>query len=449
MSKSKGNVVEPWDVISAHGADAFRWYYLTAQQPWSGYRFSVDTVGESVRQFLLTLWNTYSFWVLYANAEDWGVDDFAGKENWDTVDDLDRWALARLQRTISTVRLRMDEFDCTAAGRAIAEYVEELSNWYVRLSRRRFWEGDRAAFATLRHCLIEVASLLAPFTPFLADEIYLNLAGGGKEELGEQPDSVHLRDFPQVDEKLEELSLEAAMAAVRQTVELGRAARAQAKVKVRQPLHRAVIVANDAEREAIEYHAALVTSELNVKELDFVSEEADLVSYAVKPNYRSLGPRFGKRMPQVAAAVEALDPIHVAKMMADGGEVGISIDGGDHTIGAEEVTLALQPLEGYEVEAEAGHAVALQLELDDELRQEGLAREIVHAVQNARKAAGLDISDRIELSLGGDEEIIDAARAHEPYVAGEVLATSVTYSAADGLAVRVDGRDLKIGVTKI
>jgi isoleucyl-tRNA synthetase len=448
MSKSKGNVVEPWDVISAHGADAFRWYYLTAQQPWSGYRFSVDTVGESVRQFLLTLWNTYSFWVLYANAENLAPADFDVSPG-GGADDLDRWALSKLQSTVGTVRERMDEFDCTAAGRAISEYVEELSNWYVRLSRRRFWDGDRAAFATLRHCLLEVAALLAPFTPFLAEEIHLNLAGGEAEALGGGPDSVHLRDFPVADSALTDAELEAAMEAVRLTVELGRAARAQAKAKVRQPLRRAVIVANDVERAAIEARADLVTAELNVKELDFVSEEADLVSYAVKPNYRSLGPRFGKRMPQVAAAVEALDPVHVAKVMADGGEVGISIDGGDHTIGPDEVTLALQPLEGYEVEAEAGHAVALQLELDDELRQEGLAREVVHAVQNARKAAGLDISDRIELSLGGDDELITAAQAHESYVAGEVLATSVSYDAADGLAVRVDGRDLEIGVTKI
>jgi isoleucyl-tRNA synthetase len=446
MSKSKGNVVEPWEVIDAHGADAFRWYYLTAQQPWSGYRFSVDTVGESVRQFLLTLWNTYSFWVLYANAENLGPDDFAGAP--EPTEDLDRWALSKLQSTVATVRECMDSFDCTAAGRAIAEYVEELSNWYVRLSRRRFWEGDRAAFATLRHCLLETAALLAPFTPFLADEIHLNLAGGEGEELGELPDSVHLRDFPEPDPALADPELEAAMEAVRLTVELGRAARAQAKAKVRQPLRRAVIVANDAEREAIEARADLVRAELNVKELDFVSEEADLVSYAVKPNYRSLGPRFGKRMPQVAAAVEALDPVHVAKVMADGGEVGISVDGDEHTIGPDEVTLALQPLEGYEVEAEAGHAVALQLELDDELVREGLAREIVHAVQNARKAAGLDISDRIELSLGGDDDLIAAARAHEPYIAGEVLATAVAYDAAEIAPVRVDGRDLRISLSR-
>jgi isoleucyl-tRNA synthetase len=460
MSKSRGNVVEPWDVISAHGADAFRWYYLTAQQPWSGYRFSVDTVGESVRQFLLTLWNTYSFWVLYANAENLTPADFdngaslhffpaGGKKGEFTPgEDLDRWALSRLQATAGAVRERMDAFDCTAAGKAIAEYVEELSNWYVRLSRRRFWEGDRAAFATLRHCLLETAALLAPFTPFLADEIHLNLAGGETEELGGRPDSVHLRDFPEPDPALADADLEAAMGAVRLTVELGRAARAQAKTKVRQPLRRAVIVANDAEREAISAGADLVKAELNVKELDFVSEEADLVSYAVKPNYRALGPRFGKRMQQVAAAVEALDPVHVARVMADGGEIGIAVDGGEHTIGPDEVSLALQPLEGYEVEAEAGHAVALQLELDDELRREGLAREIVHAVQNARKAAGLDISDRIALTLGGDEELLAAAREHEPYIAGEVLATSVGYDTPDSPPIKVDGRPLHISVTR-
>jgi isoleucyl-tRNA synthetase len=446
MSKSKGNVVEPWDVISAHGADAFRWYYLTSQQPWSGSRFSVDTVGESVRQFLLTLWNTYSFWVLYANAEDLGPSDFAGPPQ--PTNDLDRWALSHLQATVETVRERMDAFDCTTAGRGIAEYVEQLSNWYVRLSRRRFWEGDRAAFATLRHCLLEVAALLAPFTPFLAEEIHLNLAGGEGEELGEQPDSVHLRDFPEPDPALADPELEAAMEAVRLTVELGRAARAQAKVKVRQPLRRAVIVASEAEREAISARADLVTAELNVKELDFVSDESELVSYEVKPNYRSLGPRFGKRMPQVAAAVEALDPAHVAAVMGDGGEVGINVDGDEHVLGADELTMALQPLEGYEVEAEAGHAVALQLELDDELRQEGLAREIVHAVQNARKEAGLDISDRIELTLGGDEELLAAARAHEPYLTGEVLATSIAYNAAGAAPVRVDGRDLQITVIR-
>ena len=461
MSKSRGNVVDPWDVISAHGADAFRWYYLTSQQPWAGYRFSVDTVGESVRQFMLTLWNTYSFWVLYANAENLGPLDFSApalRGSLETIDvtkeprnrnDLDRWALSRLQATVATVRERMDEFDCTTAGRAIAEYVEELSNWYVRLSRRRFWDGDRAAFATLRHCLLETAAMLAPFVPFLADEIHLNLAGGVLAQTKELPDSVHLRDFPEVDPALVDLDLEAAMEAVRLTVELGRAARAQAKAKVRQPLRRAVIVANDAEREAIEARADLVTAELNVKELDFVSDEAELVSYALRPNYRSLGPRFGKEMPQVVAAIEALDPAHIAESMSTGTEVGININGTDHTLQPEDIALALQPLEGYEVEAEAGHAVALQLELDEELRREGLGREIVHAVQIARKDAGFEITDRIELTLGGDEELIEAARAHQDYLAAEVLATSVFYGDGGNGGARIDGRDLAIAVRRV
>ena len=454
MSKSRGNVVDPWDVLETHGADAFRWYYLTSQQPWAGYRFSVDTVGESVRQFLLTLWNTYSFWVLYANAENLSPEDFRGSFGTDGVQkeprndliDLDRWALSRLQATTVTVRERMDAYDCTAAGRAIAEFVEELSNWYVRLSRRRFWDGDRAAFATLRHCLLETVAMLAPFTPFLADEVHRNLSGAGESADG----SVHLRDFPEVDTALSDPDLEQGMEAVRLTVELGRAARAQAKAKVRQPLRRAVIVANDAERAAIEARAALVTAELNVKELDFVSDTSELVSYSAKPNYRALGPRFGKKMPQVAAAVESLDAAHVAAVLAEGGEIGISIEGTDHTLGPDDVTLALQPLEGYEVEAEAGHAVALQLELDDELRREGLAREIVHAVQIARKDAGLEITDRIDLSLSGDADLLAAAQAHQDYLANEVLATSVSYDGiANGAAAKIDGRDLKIGVSRV
>jgi len=459
MSKSRGNVVDPWDVLAAHGADAFRWYYLTAQQPWAGYRFSLETVGESVRNFMLQLWNTYSFWVLYANAE--GLDPAscsfsaseAHKEQLELTD-LDRWALSRLQATVATVRERMDDFDCTTAGRAIADFVEELSNWYVRVSRPRFWEGDPAAFATLRTCLLETVAMLAPFTPFLADEIYRNLAGGAAGEFGDAPDSVHLLDFPQVDEALRDPDLEAAMAAVRRTVSLGLAARAASKVKLRQPLRRAVVVANEDERAAIEARADLVTAELNVKELDFVSDEGDLVSYEVKPNYRALGPRFGKGMPQVAAAVAALDASQVARTMQDGGEVGISIDGTDHTLGPDDVTLALKPLEGYEVEAEAGHAVALQLEIDEELRREGLAREVVRAVQLARKEAGLEVTDRIALGLGGDAELAEVGREHEAYIAGETLATSIIFGDEDGAGstvsvATIDGRELRISVRAV
>jgi isoleucyl-tRNA synthetase len=455
MSKSRGNVVEPWDVIDRHGADAFRWYYFASKEPWEGYRFSLETVGDAVRHFLLTLWNTYSFWVLYANAEGLEPATLAdawksGKRGEGSAGELDRWALSRLQRTVAEVREHMENFDCTHAARAIADYSDELSNWYVRLSRRRFWDGEESAFATLRHCLITLVKLLAPFIPFIADEIYTNLAVGSDEDAFEDGrDSVHLCDYPEVDDELIDRQLEIGMDAVRRTVELGRAARAQAKVKLRQPLRKAVVVASDAERASIERLTEVVASELNVKELDFVHTEAELVSYRVRPNYRALGPRFGKDMPQVAAAVEALDAAAVANALESGEEVGIQIDGKDHTLSADDVNLVMEPLEGYQVEAESGHAVALELDLDDELRVEGLAREVVRAVQEARKQAGLEVSDRIALALGGDDELLAAAREHEAYIAGETLADSVDYS-ADGAGEKatIEGRELRIAVSR-
>jgi isoleucyl-tRNA synthetase len=349
----------------------------------------------------------------------------------------------------------MEAFDCTSAARAIADFIDELSNWYVRLNRRRFWDGDSAALETLRFCLGETAKLLAPFTPFIADEIYANLLFGRESGLEKpvaewtnpEPDSVHLCDFPTVDEGLIDGELETSMEAVRRTVELGRAARAQAKVKLRQPLRKAVVVASDAERSAIERLSEVVASELNVKELDFVQSEAELVAYRVKPNYRSLGPRFGKSMPQAAAAIAALEAAAVADALEGGEEVGIQVDGKDHTLTADDINLVMEPLEGYQVEAEAGHAVALELDLDEELRREGLAREVVRAVQEARKQAGLEVSDRISLELGGDDELIAAAREHESYIAGETLATSVGYNGA-GEKATIEGRELLIGVSK-
>jgi isoleucyl-tRNA synthetase len=439
MSKSRGNVVDPWEVLDRHGADAFRWYYLTSQQPWAGYRFSVETVGEAVRQFMLTLWNTYSFFVLYANAESIGPSELDDAQLGDT--ELDRWIISRLQGLTREVTADLDRYDCTRAGAEIARFVDRLSNWYVRLSRRRFWDGDRAAFATLRHCLIEVATLLAPFTPFVADEIYLNLTGG--------QDSVHLADYPEPEPAREEHALEAGVEAALRAIELGRAARGKAKIKVRQPLAKAVIVATDAERAEIERLAALVEAELNVKELEFVSEQGELVSYAVKPNYRTLGPRFGKQMPQVAAAIEALDPAHVAEALAGERRIGVNVDGHEHELEHDDVVLEMEAIEGFEVEVEAGRAVALALDLDDGLRREGLAREIVHAIQNARRDAGLDVSDRIALTLGGDASLLEAARAHEEYVTGETLATSISYDGAGAdTEARIEGRELRIAVER-
>ena len=301
MSKSKGNVVDPWEVLETYGADAFRWYYLTAQQPWSGYRFSVETLGEATRQFMNTLWNTYSFWVMYANAE--GLEPETAPEAPAPGEgtDLDRWILSELERTAEIARRELEGFNCTRAGQEIAAFVETLSNRYVRLSRRRFWEGDAHALghasplpargradARALHAVRDRRDPPQPLRRRLARSTSptSRVADGGRRDA----------------------ELEAGVAAAMRAIELGRAARAAAKMKMRQPLAKAVIVATGAERDEIERLGDIVRAELNVRELEFVTEEAELVSHRVKPNYRTLGPRFGKSMPQVAAAVEGLDP---------------------------------------------------------------------------------------------------------------------------------------------
>ncbi|HWF26185.1 MAG TPA: isoleucine--tRNA ligase [Solirubrobacteraceae bacterium] len=442
MSKSRGNAVDPWEVIDRFGADAFRWYLFASKQPWDGYRFSLETIGEAVRQFLLQLWNTYGFYVLYANASANGTA-VASAARPEAPSDLDRWVISRLAATVEVVRERLDDFDATTAGRAIAAFVDELSNWYVRRSRRRFWEGDSSAFATLRECLATVVTLLAPFCPFIADEIYDNLDGA--------EESVHLCDFPEPGERDVELELD--MTVARECVRLGLAARGQAKLKIRQPLHAAVVVATGREREAIERLDGLVRDELNVRELRFVSEADELGRVEIKPNYRSLGPRFGAQMPTVAAAVAALDPAKVATALREGRTVTITVGGQDHELDADDLLVAMKPLEGYQVEREGSHAVALEITIDDDLRREGWGREIVHAVQAARRDGGLDISDRIALTLDGAAALLDAARAHEGYIAGETLAVEVRYGGADGDGggfdtVVIDGRELRIRVER-
>jgi isoleucyl-tRNA synthetase len=451
MSKSRGNVVAPWDVISRHGADAFRWYYFTSQQPWSGYRFSVETVGETGQRFLRKLWETYRFYVLYANAD--GFHHASASSDPRSRPLMDRWVLSRLQSTVAAVREELDNYDTTSAGRSIAAFVDDLSNWYVRRSRRRFWKagdndgGDKAAaYLTLHEALVTVAKLLAPFTPFVADELYTNLDGA-------EP-SVHLCDFPEPDDALLDRELEVDMAVTRRTVELGRAARKHAKIKVRQPLREAVVVADDRERAAIARLEDQVLEELNVKGISYVGEAEELADYEVKPNYRALGPRFGSRMRDAAAAIEALDPMAVAAAFDRGESVHISVGGREESLGGEDLSLVMLPRGGYQLERQANYAVALELDMDEELVREGAAREVVHAVQNARKGAGLQVEDRIDLALSGDAHLLGVIRQHADYVAGETLAESLQLDgaaldpAAHVETARIDGSELAIALRR-
>jgi isoleucyl-tRNA synthetase len=450
MSKSKGNTVEPWQVLDSYGADAFRWYFFTSKQPWDGYRFSAQTIGEGVRLFLKQLWSTYFFYSLYARAS---AEDLSAAQMTDEPsDELDRWALSRTAGTAELVAERLEAYDATTAGRAIADLVEDISNWYVRRSRRRFWDGDPAAFATLRACLVTTSKLLAPFCPFIADEIYDNLDGTMQ--------SVHLCDFPEVGDRAvgarltRDEELEETMALARETVRLGLGARGKAKIKVRQPLGEAVVVAAGREREAIERLSDVVREELNVKQVRFVAAAEELGSYEVKANYRKLGPVFGKAMPLAAEAIAALDPARVAAAVRDGDEpVGITIDGREHTLGEDDVILTMRAPEGYSVEREGAHAVALDLAIDEQLREEGLAREIVHAVQSARKSAGLEVEDRITLALEGEDALLRAAEAHRDYIAGETLSLELMIGAgASGddysEELSIDGQGLSVSLRK-
>jgi isoleucyl-tRNA synthetase len=426
MSKSKGNAVEPWPILERYGADALRWYFFTSKQPWDGYRFSEEAIGEGVRLFLKQLWSTYFFYTLYAQANEHALGEDIGG---DQRNDMDAWALSRTAAVAQAVASSLDAYDTTSAGRALAELVDELSNWYVRRSRRRFWDGEPAAFATLRTCLLTVTKLLAPFCPFIADEIYDNLDG----ELA----SVHLCDFPTATElPPRDEALEEAMSIARETVRLGLAARGAAKLKVRQPLAEAVVVASGRERAAIERLETVVREELNVRRVRFVAAADELGEYEVKANYRTLGPRFGREMPAAAQAIGALHPAHVAAAVREGRELGIAINGRDHTLTAEDLLLSLRPPEGYTVEREGAHAVALELALDEDLLREGRARELVHAVQNARKNAGLQVEDRIALRLQGDPLLLEAAQAHRDYLMGETLALELAGEGgiADGAA---------------
>ena len=430
----------PWDVLDRYGADAFRWYFFTSKQPWDGYRFSLETVGEGVRLFLKQLWNTYGFFVLYANVD--GIDPAQEAE---PADDLDRWILSRLAPTVEEVTDRLEAFDATIGGRAIAAFVDDLSNWYVRRSRRRFWDGDPAAFATLRALpgdrRAAARAVHARSSPTRSTTTSTaRRAVGAPDRLpgrrpGEPRRGARGRDG--------DGARDGAPRAWR------RAARPRSRCASRCARRRSSPPAASGRRSSA-WSRSCATSSTS-RSCASSPRPTSSGSYEVKPNYRALGPRFGKAMPQVAAAVAALDPARVAAALAGGPARRASRSTATTTSsGADDLSLAMQPLEGYQLEREGSHAVALDLSLDDELRREGWAREVVHAVQTARKAAGLAVEDRIALALGGDAELLDVAREHEAYVAGETLATSVAYRDGDltGEVASVDGRELRIAVRR-
>jgi isoleucyl-tRNA synthetase len=395
--------------------------------PWSVRKVGHATLAEVVRKVLLTYWNTVSFFVLYANAaaaQDaaWGPAQLAIAPPPAERPVLDRWVLSELTQVTSDVTAALEDFDTSAAGRRLGAFVDDLSNWYVRRSRRRFWEGPQtpdgaAAFATLYQCLETLTRLLAPIVPFLTDYVW------GILRAGEGPDSVHLASWPVPDPELVDEGLSAQMALTRRLVELGRSARAGASLGIRQPLPRALVSADGFAGLSAELRDQ-VASELNVRTVEPLSTVGeDLVDYVVKPNFRALGRRFGNRTQAVAAAITAVDPARLASELEASGTTSVPVDGEPVAVGTDEVIVTQTPRAGWSVAAEAGETVALDLTITPELRREGLAREVIRLVQDARRTDGLDVSDRILFWWeSGDPELAEALAEHGALIAGEVLA---------------------------
>jgi isoleucyl-tRNA synthetase len=432
MSKRLGNVVDPIEVMERVGADALRWYLLTSGSPWTSRRLSLPILDEVVRHFMLTLWNVYSFFVTYANADgfDAADHDVAPAER----PPLDRWLLSQLARTVAEVRDGLERYDPTGAGRRIARFVDDLSNWYVRRARRRFWDPARpqearekaAAFLTLHESLVTVAQLLAPFTPFIAEEIWRNLAG----DRGGRPESVHLSDYPEADRTRFDDSLDEGMRVARDIVELGRRVRNEARVKVRQPLRRA-LVHYGGDQGSLEPLLPLVAEELNVREVVFSESAQELAEWRARPNFKVLGPRLGSRVKEVAAALTA-DDGGLASALARGERVTVRAGQEDVVLEPGHVDLVQETRAGWGAAAEGGVTVALDLEVTPDLRLEGLARDVVRLVQDARKAAGLEVTDRIKLGLDTSGDIAEAVAAHREWIAGEVLATRLEDGSGEG-----------------
>ena len=424
MSKSKGNVVNPWDVINKHGADAIRWYMYTASPPGNERRFSEDLVGETARRFLSTLWNTYSFFVTYANLTDF---DPAQQSDKDGLSELDLWIRSELQNTVLQVTESLNAYELSEAARPIENFVNEMSNWYVRRSRRRFWRsGDdadsRSAFRTLYECLVTVAKLLAPFTPFISESIYQNLVS---KHAKDTPDSVHLSNWPvSKNEDIDPL-LNREMHIVQRMVSLGRAARSKANVRVRQPLALVIVVPRtEEELHALKRLSPIIAEELNVKDVDVKANISEKISYSVRPNLPVLGPKFGKRIKEISDAITLSNPVEIVDVIRKGEAVTLN----GYELSGSDLIVDIEPIEGWAAAEDSGYLTLIDTSITPELRSEGLSREIVRRLQDLRRTANLDVTDRVDIFYNITEdslELDEVIKTHLQYIASETLALSI------------------------
>ena len=421
MSKHLGNVLEPMPLMNQHGADAVRWYMLAAGSPWSARRVGHDAISDVVRKTLLTYWNTISFFTLYANAADFEVSKVSAD-----LTLMDKWILSELNKLIVGVDKALENFDSQEAGQLLAAFIDDLSNWYVRRSRRRFWDGDEVALNTLYFCLKNLTLLLAPMVPFIAEHVWQSLI---KVAEADQVESVHLADFPEANKKMIDENLSTSVALSRRLVELGRSARAESGVKIRQPLSRALVSAPGWAKisEEIKTHIA---EELNILKLDGIHvAEADLVDVSVKANFRTLGTKFGADVQIIAKAITSANHSEMVKHLRENKSFKLSVDLTNGSKSAEididDLVVTETPRTGWSVASHAGESLALDLALTPELIQSGLVREVIRAIQEERKKIGLDVSDRISVNWNAPDQVASAITSAVAEISAEVLATNL------------------------
>jgi isoleucyl-tRNA synthetase len=452
MSKTRGNVVEPWDVLDQEGADALRWYLITSSPPWLPTRFDRRGVNESSQKLLGTLRNVYSFFAMYATLDSFQLSNDVGKPNL-----LDKWILSRYQTTLGEVRKQFDDFEMTRAARALQHFVlEELSNWYVRRSRRRFWKGEMgpnktAAYHALYTVLAGTIRLLAPLVPFVCEEIYQGL-GKALSDQGDES-SVHLEDFPQGDPSMIDNELEKLMDTALRVASLGRTVRNVAGIKIRQPLGEMLIHDTGGRCEAMLAHkeiSEIVLDELHVKRLDLIDDLQDQVALKAVPHFPALGKRFGKNVPEMADKIKGL-PADRLEAFLQSGEVTVGTTAGEVTLGRDELSVVVAGKEPYAAWADQGITVALNVEIDEDLRMEGIAREIVNRLQNLRKKAGYEVSDRIVLRYAGEELVDRVFAAQGDFIRTETLALSSNKQPvdwSDGIELDVDGEPIRVWIRR-
>ena len=442
MSKHVGNVVNPFEMIEKYGSDAVRFYMMTNSEPWDNLKFDPEGVDEIRRKFFGTLYNTYSFFALYANVD--GFVPSAKSMPQQARPEIDRWILSSLNTLVQKVTAELENYDPTRAGRFIDAFVnDDLSNWYVRLNRKRFWgkemsDDKYSAYETLYTCLMTVAKLLAPFAPFYSDQLY--------KDLGGEMDSVHLDTFPVTDESLIDKDLEARMEMAQKITSMVLALRRKVNIKVRQPLQSIMVPATDEQKRYIEAVKDLILSEVNVKELKFLEGQGILVK-KVKCNFRTMGKKFGKLMKGVAAQMDALSQEQIAELEKNG-TIGIIVDGNNLSVELADVEIISEDIPGWLVSNEGSLTVALEVELTDELKQEGMAREIINRIQNIRKDSGFEITDRIRITLSPNEDVEKAVANFGEYIKTQVLADSISIAANNGQEIEFDDFKLNIQITK-